>query len=244
MIKTAADIKQLGTILGVWAHPDDETYCSGGLMAAASQNGQKIVCVVATQGEKGVQDESRWPASELADIREQELQEAYKILGITKHECLEIEDGECDSAEHGLDDIHAAIIAYKPDTILTFGPDGLTGHTDHKTVSEWATTAGQMHGIPVFQFVMPNPAYKTYKEACEAAREQGRTVDDMFFNVDQPQTANNGECDIYLELSNELWQKKLAALKAMPSQTERLIQQLGPENYERIFRYEAFLLVD
>ena len=240
MIKTADDIRQLGTILGIWAHPDDETYCSGGLIAAAVANGQKVVCVVATKGEKGVQDESRWPAAELADIRDKERAEAYKILGIAKHECLEIEDGECRGADHGMDDIHAAIITYQPDTILTFGPDGLTGHIDHKTVSEWATTAGLMHGIPVFHFTMPSAAYEVYQEACKTAKEQGRVVDDMFFNIDQPPVTEQNECDIYLELNKELWQKKLAALKAMPSQTERLIEQLGADNYQNIFACEAF----
>ncbi len=28
-------IPDLGTILGVWAHPDDETYLAGGMLAAA-----------------------------------------------------------------------------------------------------------------------------------------------------------------------------------------------------------------
>lgn len=240
MIGSAADVKKLGTILGIWAHPDDETYCSGGLVATAAANGQKVICVVATQGEKGVQDESRWPAAELADIREKERAEAYKILGIIKHECLEIEDGECANAEHGLDDIHGAIIAYKPDTILTFGPDGLTGHPDHQAVSLWARTAGHMHGLPVYQFVMPEPSFAQYRQACEVAEKEGRAVDDMFFNIERPNLVKESEADIYLELNNELWQKKLAALKAMPSQTERFIQQLGPRYYQQIFSFEAF----
>src|ERR671922_141060 len=38
----------LGTILGVWAHPDDEAYLSAGLMARAVRNGSRVVCVTAT----------------------------------------------------------------------------------------------------------------------------------------------------------------------------------------------------
>ena len=34
------DSKSLGTILSVWAHPDDETYLAGGVMAAASDRGR------------------------------------------------------------------------------------------------------------------------------------------------------------------------------------------------------------
>ncbi|MGH3589327.1 MAG: PIG-L deacetylase family protein, partial [Pseudonocardia sp.] len=43
----------LGTILGVWAHPDDETYLCGGLMARAARSGDRVVCVTATRGEQG-----------------------------------------------------------------------------------------------------------------------------------------------------------------------------------------------
>ena len=38
---------ELGTILGIWAHPDDEAYLSGGLMAIAREHGSRVVCVTA-----------------------------------------------------------------------------------------------------------------------------------------------------------------------------------------------------
>src|SRR4249919_2707816 len=53
-----------GTILSVWAHPDDETYLAAGLMAAAVQAGQRVVCVTATRGELGSTDPDRWPPGE------------------------------------------------------------------------------------------------------------------------------------------------------------------------------------
>ena len=34
-VGSASRIGELGTILGIWAHPDDEAYLSGGLMALA-----------------------------------------------------------------------------------------------------------------------------------------------------------------------------------------------------------------
>jgi hypothetical protein len=43
----------LGTVLGIWAHPDDEAFLSAGLMAAARDVGQRVVCVTATLGEHG-----------------------------------------------------------------------------------------------------------------------------------------------------------------------------------------------
>jgi LmbE family N-acetylglucosaminyl deacetylase len=41
----------LGTVLTVWAHPDDETYLAGGLLAALTDAGHRVVCVTATRGE-------------------------------------------------------------------------------------------------------------------------------------------------------------------------------------------------
>ena len=37
-----------GTLLGIWAHPDDECYLSAGLMADAVRHGHRVVCVTAT----------------------------------------------------------------------------------------------------------------------------------------------------------------------------------------------------
>ena len=51
----------LGTVLGVWAHPDDDIYLSAGLMAAAVDAGSRVVYVTATRGEGGSMDEERWP---------------------------------------------------------------------------------------------------------------------------------------------------------------------------------------
>ena len=44
----ATTIAELGTILSIWAHPDDETYLAGGLMASARDGGQRVVCASAT----------------------------------------------------------------------------------------------------------------------------------------------------------------------------------------------------
>ena len=50
------DVRTLGTILGVWAHPDDEAYLSAGVMAMATRAGSRVVCVTATRGELGSTD--------------------------------------------------------------------------------------------------------------------------------------------------------------------------------------------
>ena len=55
------DIVALGTILSIWAHPDDEAFLAGGIMAMAVDEGSRVVCVTATRGEAGSTDPERFP---------------------------------------------------------------------------------------------------------------------------------------------------------------------------------------
>jgi len=40
-------------LLGVFAHPDDETFCAGGTLARYAKDGAEIMVVSATRGEAG-----------------------------------------------------------------------------------------------------------------------------------------------------------------------------------------------
>ena len=65
------------------------------------------------------------------------------ILGVTEHHWLDYYDGTCDQVprEEGVARIRAFIDDVRPATVLTFGPEGMTGHADHKSVSAWTTEA-------------------------------------------------------------------------------------------------------
>lgn len=47
---------RIETLLGIWAHPDDEAYCSSGLMAQVREGGGRVVVVTASRGEHGTAD--------------------------------------------------------------------------------------------------------------------------------------------------------------------------------------------
>src|SRR3954469_10227728 len=101
----------LGTILGIWAHPDDEAYLDAGVMAIAARDGDRVVCVTATRGEHGTSDAARWPPDVLGPAREAELATSLDILGVTEHMWLDYRDGECaDVSEHEAVDIVATLI--------------------------------------------------------------------------------------------------------------------------------------
>ncbi len=235
-IKTVDDIKNLGTIMCVWAHPDDESFTCAGIMAAAVQNGQNVVCITATKGEAGVQDESRWPSSKLGEIRAQELKHALDCVGIHHHHWLGYHDGHCHevAAAEAVSKIKKYIEEYSPNTILTFGPDGMTGHTDHQTVSKWAGEAVQGSDINIYHAVEEERRYIDYM--VEADKKFN-----IYFNIDKPPIHKLQDCDIAFKLPKEILSKKEDALKAMPSQTESMFKNTPPDVMHAMLNLECFV---
>lgn len=214
-------VRPLGTILSVWAHPDDESWCAAGLLSAAIANKQRVVCVTATRGEAGVRDEDRWPKDQLAAIRQAELESSLRVLGVNEHHWLDYVDGTCadvDDAE-AVAKLVKLIESVQPDTIVTFAPDGLTGHADHQTVSKWVLLA-------THQAMRKNPLQVLHvAESKEWYERSGKILDDrfkIFFNIDKPPLRPEADIDIGLQLTPILREKKLAALKAQPSQMEAM----------------------
>ncbi len=233
-ISSAQDITKLGTIMGIWAHPDDETFCSGGIIAAAAANGQQVICVTATKGQAGVQDEKRWPVEDLGEIRARELADACQILGVTKHHWLDYFDGHCEQANQreAVGKLKKLIDQYQPDTILTFGRDGYTGHLDHQTVCAWAdkANAGQAE---IYHVVQDQDIYD------HALRDFGEKFN-WFSDTVQPPLRNRAECDIALELTPDLIEKKQTALLAQPSQYDRTFKE-DPDFVQKTLSVECFV---
>jgi LmbE family N-acetylglucosaminyl deacetylase len=129
-------------IVAVFAHPDDERVI-GPLLSKLAREGRETHLVIATDGAKGVRDFARIPAgAELAAARTKEATCAARRLGVRQLHILGLPDGELASFEvlgklrSGL----AAIIdSLRPAAIITFGPEGGTGHPDHRLVGDVAT---------------------------------------------------------------------------------------------------------
>lgn len=240
-ITTPKEIEKLGTILCVGAHPDDETWIAGGVLAAAAQNGQRVAVLTATKGELGVQDHKQWPAEALAQIRAQELHDSLAILGITEHGWLGCKDGECDCVD--CDMMAARLIkhiqAIKPDSIVTFGPEGLTGHADHTAVAEWCSQAVRQCGLPVmlYQAVHTQDWYDRWgKELHERAN--------VFFNIDEPPIVDEQELAICLELTPELADIKYQALVAQASQMKELLAKFEGDKLPEALAQECFVIAE
>jgi LmbE family N-acetylglucosaminyl deacetylase len=231
----AESLAQLGTVLGVLAHPDDETYLCGGLFAAAAAAGSRVACITATRGEAGSLDHDRWPPASLGDVRTKELDEALGILGVNEHHWLDYPDGGC--AEVPQDEAVRRIAEFidevRPDTILTFAPDGYTGHADHIAVCEWATQALARTGSSA-----------TLHYATITPDEWARTEEAFFTHGismgGRPDVTERGACSIRVELPPELRTVKERAVRAQVSQTESLIAAVGDETFTDFIRIETF----
>lgn len=237
-ISTAEDLKRLGTILSVWAHPDDETFSCGGLMSAAVQNGQRVVCVTATKGEQGTKFASPEQAAHLAEVRGREMAAALNILGIKEHHWLGYNDGCCSDvdADEAVAKILRLIHEVRPDTILSFGPDGLTGHPDHSTVARWVTAAVQASDIKptVYRLVELREVYDTHLKKAD-------DLFDIYFNIDKPPLCEQHECDICFCMERPQQLSKRRALEAMPSQTGPMLEYFDEQLFCEVFRCECFV---
>lgn len=128
------------TLLVVLAHPDDESFSIGGTLAKSVTKGDYVHLVVATRGEAGIPGKD---AGETAIIREDELRRACAELGIQELSFLGFEDGRLAATyrDLALSRILSIMRRFKPDVVVTFGPDGISGHPDHLTVHHWTTEA-------------------------------------------------------------------------------------------------------
>jgi LmbE family N-acetylglucosaminyl deacetylase len=221
------------TLLGVWAHPDDEAYLSAGLMAEMRRHGDRVVVVTATLGEHGTSDPVNWPPVRLAALRHKELRNSLGILGVDELHVLGFEDGTL--AQHDdTDAVARHIEAIDPDIIVTFGPDGLTGHPDHRAISRWTTDAWLATGSRTDLW------YATVTP--EFHRTWGPTNERVGIWAEQPEPPCTDPADLAHStwLSDDIVDLKVAALRAHASQTMTLQALLGREAYREWWRTESF----
>jgi LmbE family N-acetylglucosaminyl deacetylase len=128
--------------LFVFAHPDDETFSSGGTIAKLTSQKHKVSLITATKGEAGEPGNPPITTREkIGEVREQELRRAAKILGISTIHFLGFIDGKVRYARNKKleQKILSILKREKPDVIITFDKTGGSNHPDHKAIGRAAT---------------------------------------------------------------------------------------------------------
>jgi LmbE family N-acetylglucosaminyl deacetylase len=206
-------------------------------MALATDAGSRVVCVTATRGELGTADPERWPPDRLAAERSEELVRCLAILGVTEHRWLDYRDGACAAAPaaEAVAQLCEVIEEVVPDTVVTFGPDGNTGHPDHQAVSAWTTAAfgrAARPGARLLHSAVPE----------RWARRWGALHESLdVFVPGYPVTVPDDGLAFALALDPATVARKLRALAAQETQTAGLIATMGLETYSAWISEEAFV---
>jgi N-acetyl-1-D-myo-inositol-2-amino-2-deoxy-alpha-D-glucopyranoside deacetylase len=157
------------SLLLVHAHPDDETINNGATMAMYVAAGYKVTLITCTRGEEGeilvpeLQHLAADKEDGLAQIREVELADAMKALGVTDHRFLGAPDhlyrdsgmmgtpsnensnvfwqADLDSAAQ---EVVKIILEVKPDVLVTYDEFGGYGHPDHIQAHRVAMRAAEL----------------------------------------------------------------------------------------------------
>jgi LmbE family N-acetylglucosaminyl deacetylase len=157
-------LPEVHDVLAVCAHPDDESFGLGALLAGFSERGSTVRVLCFTHGEASTLGLTGRP---LGEVRARELRAAADVLGVTEVELLSYPDGRLSElplqeAEH--------IVARSvrgADLVLVFDEGGITGHPDHCRATEAALGAASRSQVPVLAWALPE------KVAAELNREFG-----------------------------------------------------------------------
>ncbi|WP_241835085.1 PIG-L deacetylase family protein [Pseudofrankia asymbiotica] len=229
-------VTDLGTVLSVWAHPDDETYLAGGLMAAAAANGQRVVCVALTAGERGTDDPETWPPERLGAARRLEADAAMAVLGVREHWIVGMPDGGLDAwGPVGARMVGQMVDEIRPDTVVTFGPDGTTFHPDHVAVHRWVRHAWEERGrgFRLLEAVWTAEALERFAGLHEEFQ--------VFMSDARPAGVPADALSLRVALDGPELDRKVVALRAMASQIGPTVDAFGLARFTDWVAEERFV---
>lgn len=191
---------EIQKLVCIFAHPDDEAFGpSGTILNYARKIPVELICV--TSGDYPRDEEK-------GRMREAELINSSQILGIKKVHFLRFHDGElCNNNYHSISDkIKEILDEVKPDTIMTFDQNGVSGHLDHIAVSMIST------------YLYERLKYiKQIMYFCNASGVK-KLMGKKYF-VYFPPGVDEESTDLVVDVS-KVWKTKLNAMKAHISQVK------------------------
>lgn len=137
------------TILGVFAHPDDETSSSAATFSRYADLGATVHVITGTGGELGTlgTGDLTVKREDLAQVRERELRTVLDMYGAQPPTMLGYRDQELALADHdeAVGKILTVMRSVRPDAVITFGPTGISRHDDHIAIHKLAVAALDRH---------------------------------------------------------------------------------------------------
>lgn len=146
---------QASAALAVYAHPDDETFGLGAVLAALIDAGTAVEALCFTRGEASTLE----PADDLGEIRAAELDDAARVIGLRSYELLAYPDGRltqipvADLAAH----VVAAARRQASGLLVVFDEGGVSGHPDHQQATRAALAAADYLDLAVLAWAVRAP---------------------------------------------------------------------------------------
>jgi len=234
-------------LAGLFAHPDDDAFGISGSCALHADELELLV-VFATSGDAGrIADDALATRETLGAVREGEARSAYAVLGVNADlRFLRYRDGHVAEVPHEelVSRYAEALEAFRPDVVVTFGPDGVTGHEDHIAAGIAATAAydrvrerlGDAAPGRLLHVALPDADLERLREEFRARGLEPPDPDEPF----SPRGVPDGEIGVRVDCSG-VYALKLAALREHRTQAQDLEdfpQDLWPE----ILSTETFVL--
>ncbi len=135
------------SVLAVCAHPDDESFGLGAALAALAGAGASVSVLSLTRGEASTLHAD----ADLASVRRDELAAAGRALGASHVLLLDHPDGGLDGVPLSVlaADVLDAARAARPDLLVAFDAEGVTGHADHRRATAAAVASARLLRVPV-----------------------------------------------------------------------------------------------
>jgi LmbE family N-acetylglucosaminyl deacetylase len=148
--------------LAVCAHPDDETFGLGGVLAALVEAGTAVEALCFTRGEASTLGRAGDLAG-LGEVRAAELAGAARVLGLRDHELLAYPDGGLGGVPVAelVAHVVAAARRQRSDVLVVFDEGGVTGHSDHRQATRAAIAAADRLDVGVLAWAVREPVAAT-----------------------------------------------------------------------------------
>jgi LmbE family N-acetylglucosaminyl deacetylase len=173
-------------VVAVVAHPDDESFGLGAVLAAFVAAGSEVSVLCLTRGEAST---LHAVAGDLAQVRADELRNAALVLGIVRVSLGGFPDGGLSSVPIDVlvDEVASFTDRHPVDGIVVFDSSGITGHQDHQRATQAALAYARVSNVPVLAWTLPEPVAAALR-AETGAPFSGHGVADIDIAIDVDRT--------------------------------------------------------
>ncbi|HLI53678.1 MAG TPA: PIG-L deacetylase family protein [Acidimicrobiales bacterium] len=211
---------QADAVLAVCAHPDDETFGLGALLAGFADRGAAVSLLCFTRGEASTLGLG---GRDLGELRVEELRAATRELGVGRVELGDHPDGRLGEVPLELlaGEVASMISEVHPDLLLVFDEGGISGHPDHRRATEVAVAAADSANVPVLAWTLPE----------EVAATLNAELGTSFIGRGGP------ELDLVVEVDRARQRKAISAHRSQSSDNPVLWRRLELQGSLEVLRW-------